>query len=278
MSTPATASYFFRTNYGSSGTATGTLADLDLLRDGDPGEAVLIGNGFKIFDGIDVLTTNSAGQNVFIKVPGEILATVTFADGTSFSGIQALRDSVYGSYGLGTEYFLLDAATLATLGKTMADVVNVTRIADTDFNLNWTDFGISGTPVTPILPPPPPPPPVLNRIEGTAGRDTLRGTSGDDLIIGNGGRDTLTGRAGDDTFVFGREASNGVRDIATITDYNAYDDTILLTNNVTIARTIEGTRDVTIVLSGTDGDRIVLKNQPDSGPLYQVQFDPDFFG
>jgi hypothetical protein len=63
-----------------------------------------------------------------------------------------------------------------------------------------------------------------------------------------------------------------------ITDYDAFVDTILLTNSVSIARTIEGLTDVTIVLSGADGDRIVLRNQPDSGPLYKVQFDPDFFG
>jgi Ca2+-binding RTX toxin-like protein len=45
---------------------------------------------------------------------------------------------------------------------------------------------------------------VLNRIEGTAGRDRPAGTSGDDLIIANGGnRDTLTGGAGDGPFVFG---------------------------------------------------------------------------
>jgi uncharacterized protein len=119
---------------------------------------------------------------------------------------------------------------------------------------------------------------VLNRIEGTSGRDVLRGTSGDDLIIANGGnRDTLTGRAGEDTFVFGREAGNGVRDVAVITDYNAFDDTILLTNDASIARTIVGATDITIVLAGADGDRIILKNQPDSGPLYKVQFDPDFF-
>ncbi len=81
-----------------------------------------------------------------------------------------------------------------------------------------------------------------------------------------------------DTFVFGREASNGIREVDTITDYNVFRDTILLTNNVSIARTIERGSDLVIVLSGGDGDRIVLKNLPDSGPLYSVQFDADYFG
>lgn len=282
MSTTATATYFFKNMFGSnvlsSGTRTGTLADNDLIRGDDAGEAVLVGNGFKLFDGIDTLTLDSQGRVTFVKTPGEIFATVSFSDGTTLTGIQALQDIVTGPYGENNQYFLLDAAALAAVGKTMADVVDVTRISDTDHNLSWSDFGISGTPVAPVLPPPPPPPPVLNRIEGTAGRDKLVGTAADDLIIGNAGNDTLTGRGGDDTFVFGREASNGVREVDVITDYDAFLDTILLTNNATVARTIEKGTDVIIVLSGADGDRIVLKNQPDSGPLYQVQFDHDFFG
>lgn len=282
MSTTATATYFFKNKFGdsvlSSGTRTGTLADNDLIRGDDAGEAVLAGNNFKLFDGIDVLTFNSQGQVTFVKAPGEVIATVTFADGTTLAGVRGLQDIVFGSYGENNEYFLLNAAALAAAGKTMADVVDVVRTADTDHDLNWSDFGISGTPVAPVLPPPPPPPPVLNRIEGTAGRDTLLGTAQDDLIIGNAGRDTLTGRGGEDTFVFGREASNGVREVDVITDYDAFRDTILLTNGARVARTIESGSDITIVLSGADGDRIVLRNQPDSGPLYKVQFDPDFFG
>jgi hypothetical protein len=282
MPTPATASYFFKNQFGASvlesGVRTGTLADLDLIRGDDAGEAVLVGNGFKLFDGIDVLTMNSQGQLTFVKDPGEVIATVTFADGTTLAGVKALQDSVYGSYGATNTYFLIDSAALAAVGKTMADVVDVIQTAKTDHNLNWSDFGISGTPVPPVEPPPPPPPPVLNRIEGTAGRDTLRGTAQDDIIIGNAGNDALTGRGGNDTFVFGREAGNGQREVDTINDYDAYVDTILLTDGASIARTIERGADLIIVLAGADGDRIVLKNQPDAGPLYRVQFDADFFG
>jgi Ca2+-binding RTX toxin-like protein len=279
----STATYFFKYSYGSSvlssGLRTGTLADNDLTRGDDAREAVLPTAGPAIFDGIDTLTFDSQGQATFIKTPGEILASVTFADGTTLADVNALMDAVYVSYGGSNQYFLLDNAALAAVGKTMADVVDVTRIADTDHSLNWSDFGFSGTPGGTLPPPPPPPPPpVLNRIEGTGARDKLRGTALDDLIIGNGGNDTLAGRGGEDTFVFGRETGNGVREVDVITDYDAYADTILLTNGATIAQTIERGADIIIVLSGADGDRIVLKNQPDSGPLYQVQFDADFFG
>jgi Ca2+-binding RTX toxin-like protein len=278
MSTTATATYFLKTSYGTSALRTGTLADNDLIRGDDAREAVLPAAGPALFDGIDVLTVNSQGQITFVKTPGEVTTNVTFSDGTMLSGVLGLQDSVNGSYGFSEQYFLLDQSALAAAGKTMADVVDVTRLADVDHDLDWSDVGFSGTPVGTLPPPPPPPPPpVLNRIEGTSGRDTLRGTAQDDLIIGNAGRDTLTGRGGADTFVFGREAGNGVREIDVITDYNAFADTILLTNNARIAQTIENGSDIIIVLSGADGDRIVLKNQPDSGPLYRVQFDDDFF-
>jgi hypothetical protein len=283
MSTPATATYFTKNLFGdtvlSSGLRTGTLADNDLTRGDDAGEAVRPASGPVLFDGIDTLTFNSQGQITFVKTPGEVLASVTFADGTTLSGVRGLQDIIVGSYGGSNQYFLLEAAALAAVGKTMADVVDVSRIAETDHSLNWSDFGFAGTPGGTLPPPPPPPPPpVLNRIEGTAAGETLRGTAQDDLMIGNGGRDTLSGRGGEDTFVFGREAGNGVREIDVITDYNAFADTILLTDGARVARTIESGSTVTIVLSGADGDRIVLRNQPDSGPLYKVQFDPDFFG
>ncbi|MBX9459549.1 MAG: putative Ig domain-containing protein [Rhizobium sp.] len=43
---------------------------------------------------------------------------------------------------------------------------------------------------------------VANRFAGGAGRQTLRGTSGDDIIIGGRGRDILIGGSGSDTFIF----------------------------------------------------------------------------
>jgi hypothetical protein len=280
MPTIATATYFQKDNFGPFATRTGTLADNDLVRGDDIGEGLIAQGttGFLLFNGYQTLDFSSIPYRFVDNTP-EMLATVTFSDGTSISGVRGLYDQVTGAYGTGSQYFLLDPTALAAAGKTMADVTNIVRTSATDHDLSWSDFGISGDPVDPILPPPPPPPPPPpNRIEGTAGRDVLRGTAEDDLIIGNGGRDTLTGRGGEDTFVFGREANNGVREIDVITDYDAYVDTILLTDNARIARTIEGSTDITIVLAGADGDRIVLKNQPDSGPLYQILFDPDFFG
>jgi hypothetical protein len=278
----STATYFFKNLFGSSvlssGLRTGTLADNDLTRGDDTGEAVRPTSGPVLFDGIDVLTVNSSGQNTFVKTPGEVIASVTFSDGTTLAGVRGLQDIIVGSYGESNQYFLLDQSALAAVGKTMADVVDVTRTVDTDHNLNWSDFGFAGTPGGTLPPPPPPPPPpVLNRIEGTAAGEVLRGTAGDDLMIGNGGSDTLSGRGGEDTFVFGREAGNGRRDIDVITDHDAFADTIVLTDGARVARTIEKGSTITIVLSGADGDRIVLKNQPDSGPLYRVQFDDDFF-
>lgn len=279
MSITATVTYFSKTNYGTFDTRTGTLADNDLIRGDDVGEGIIAqgSSSFLLFNGYQTLDFSSIPYRLVNNSP-EMLATVTFSDGTALTGVRGLYELETGAYGFVNELFMLDPAALAAVGKTLADVADITRTSATDHDLTWSDFGITGTPADPILPPPPPPPPPpLNRIEGTAANDTLRGTDGDDLIIGNAGRDRLTGRGGEDTFVFGREASNGVREIDTITDYNAWNDTILLTNNATIARTIEQGADIIIVLSGADGDRIVLKNQPDSGPLYQVQFDPDFF-
>ncbi len=161
--------------------------------------------------------------------------------------------------------------------RTITDVARVNSFTLSHHDLDWSDFGFSGTPIAPVLPPPPPPPPVLNRIEGTAGRDVLRGTDGDDLIVANGGnRDRLTGGEGNDTFVFGAQTGNGVRDIAVITDYDAFEDTLLLTNGARMLRFTEKGDTVTIFLSGGDGDRIILQNVPDSGPLFKIQFDPDF--
>lgn len=283
MPTPATATYFIKSTItNTTRFETGTLADNDLIRKDDAGEGIVRPGGtYPLFDGVRIFELTGPGltDGRFVEIDSDILASVTFSDGTTLTNVRGLFDSISFPYGFADHFFLLDPAALAAVGKSITDVVDVTRTSFTVHDLDWSDFGISGTPIDPILPPPPPPPPVLNRIEGTAGRDVLRGTAADDLIIAHGGnRDTLTGRGGADTFVFGSEAGNGVRDVAVITDYNAYLDTILLTDNARIARTIEGTSDITIVLAGGDGDRIILKDQPDSGPLYRIQFDPDFFG
>jgi len=74
-------------------------------------------------------------------------------------------------------------------------------------------IGLNLTPSTP------------NRIDGTAGRDTLIGTRGNDAITGFAGRDTLTGGAGQDQFIYTSmlDASD------TITDFQRGQDRIVLT-------------------------------------------------
>ena len=98
---------------------------------------------------------------------------------------------------------LCNTAALAFVGTSINDLARVNSFTATDHSLNWSDFGFSGTPITPDAPPPLP---VLNGVTGTVSADSLFGTNGDDLIRGGGGNDRLTGRAGADTFVFGADA------------------------------------------------------------------------
>jgi len=56
---------------------------------------------------------------------------------------------------------------------------------------------------------------VANRIVGGAGRQTLRGTEGDDIIVGGRGNDILIGGKGVDIFVFGTgDGRDVIRDFA----------------------------------------------------------------
>jgi hypothetical protein len=276
MSTPATATYFFKSSITNTFRfETGTLVDNDLIRGDDAGEAVkppagseLLFTGLLIFDEL---------EGRFVRVAPDILASVTFSDGTTLDGVRGLYDTVFVPQVGSDEVFLLDTAALAAVGKSITDVVDVTRTSFTAHDLNWSDFGFSGTPVAPVLPPPPPPPPVLNVIEGTTGRDVLIGTDGDDLIIANGGnRDRLTGGEGNDTFVFGAQVGNGRRDIAVITDYNVDEDTILITDGAQVSRIVTSGNDVIIHFQGRDGDRIILEDAAGFGPLVKIEFDPDF--
>jgi Ca2+-binding RTX toxin-like protein len=274
---PTTVSYFVKESIVNTfRLQTGTLADNDLVRGDDVGEGVLAqgSTGFTLFNGYQVFDFSTLPART-VDVSPEILATVTFSDGTSLTGVRGLYEQVTGTYGFSSQYFLIDPQALAAVGKSMTDVVDVARTGATDHDLIWADFGFTAPGANPILPPPPPPPPPpLNRIEGTSGRDVLRGTDGDDLIIANGGnRDRLTGNGGEDTFVFGAQVGNGVRDIAVITDYDAFEDTLLLTNGARMARFTESADTVTIFLAGADGDRIILQNVPDSGPLFKLEFD-----
>ena len=66
-------------------------------------------------------------------------------------------------------------------------------------------------------------------LNGGTRRDTVNGGSGDDLVNGGRGNDQLTGGTGDDTFVF--DTALG-RNVDTITDLDADDDSILLSTLV----------------------------------------------
>jgi hypothetical protein len=60
--------------------------------------------------------------------------------------------------------------------------------------------------------------------------NTIYGTSGNNMLYGKTGNDTLTGGAGKDAFVFDTQPGSTNRD--TVTDFNVYDDTIVLENAV----------------------------------------------
>ncbi len=219
--TTATATYFSQSNI-TTGTSfgIGTLIDNDLLRDRDAGEAVDLGFGMR---------PGGGSLRGFGEGSQEIRANIAFSDGTTLSGVDGLFTAfLIAGVGGADQLFLFDTAALAAVGKTITDVARVNSFTNTDHNLDWTDFGFAGTPITPEPPaPPPPPPPVLNVITGTAGANVLVGTTGADLIRGGDGNDTLTGGAGPDTFVFGADARDGNRDRDVITDFGAGDSIVL---------------------------------------------------
>ncbi len=220
--TTATATYFVQSNVTTgTGFGIGTLIDNDLLRDRDFGESVDLGFGMR--PGGGSLRGFAPIDDPFGR--GEVLADISFTDGTTLTGVNALFDAILiAGVGGAEQYFLFDTAALAAVGKTITDVARVDRFSSTDHNLDWTDFGFAGAPITPEPPaPPPPPPPVLNVITGTAGADVLVGTAGADLLRGGDGNDVLTGGDGPDTFVFGADARDGNRDRDVITDFGAGD-------------------------------------------------------
>ena len=243
-----TATFFRQSTYTTdTGFGTSTLTDNDLIRGNGTGErASFFGLG----------TT-------------ELVTNITFSDGTSLSGVNALFGQ-HAPYGIGELFFVFDTAALAAVGKSITDVARVNSWTTTNHSLNWSDFGYSGEP---DLPPPPPPPPALTVISGTAGADRLFGTSGDDLIRGGDGNDRLTGRAGADTFVFGADARDGNRDRDVITDFNAEEDTILFEAGATIRFVEQRGADLFIQLEG-DRDSITVLNA-DIGIVANFDFSND---
>ncbi len=245
--TSATATYFRQSTYNAgNGFGTSTLTDNDLIRGDDVGESATL-----------------------FSFSSEILATITFTDGTSLSGVKSLFSSA-ASYGVGDYFFLFDTAALAAVGKSISDVAQANSWTPTDHSLNWSDLGYTGTP---DAPPPPPPPPVLNLITGTKGNDRLFGTAGDDLIRGGDGNDRLTGRSGADTFVFGADARDGNRDSDVITDFNAAEDTILFEAGARIGFVEQRGADLFIQLKG-GRDSITVLNA-DRGIVANFDFSSD---
>lgn len=249
---------------------TATLTDDDLIRGDDAGESVAASNGFHLFDGLQQVVF---GQGIVTVDDGEAVTTVTFNDGTTLAGVQALYDEQYGPYASLTRQFLLDQSALDAVGKTLADVSNVRIDGLIDHDLSWADFGFTPTGV---VVPDPEPEPVLNLVQGTAGADRLTGTVGDDLIRGGDGSDRLTGSAGADTFVFGADARDGNRDRDVITDFNAAEDSIVLEQGVQIRTWTERDGNLIVTIEG-DRDTIVIQNA-DTSILANFSVTDDMFG
>ncbi len=69
-----------------------------------------------------------------------------------------------------------------------------------------------------------------NIITGNVGKNTIRGGEGNDTISGGAGNDKLYGGTGSDVFVFDASKPNKSKNLDTIYDYKAADDTIWLDN------------------------------------------------
>ena len=98
------------------------------------------------------------------------------------------------------------------------------------------------------------PEPELNLVLGSSGRDNLAGTDGDDLIVGGGGNfDVMTGGAGADVFFFGDEALNGLRERATIMDFEVGVHVIALGTGVSVASIQQAGAQVVVYLNDPAG-------------------------
>ena len=252
MTQQFTAQFFSQTNFGSNSVMTATLTDNDLIRGDDADEIVTVGNGLRLFDGIQQV--DFAQGRIVTVDDGEAETTVFFSDGTRLSGVEALYDQQNGPFGEIRQQFLLDTDALAAVGKTLADVSSIRIDGLVDHDLSWADFGFVANGGTD-----PEPEPTLNLVQGTGANDRLRGTDGDDLIRGGDGNDRLTGREGADTFVFGADARDGNRDRDVITDFNADEDTILFEAGATIRLIEERNGNLFIQLDG-DRDSITVLN------------------
>ena len=110
-----------------------------------------------------------------------------------------------------------------------------------------------------------------NVLNGAGGNDTISGGLGADRLYGGVGNDKLMGGAGADAFVF-NTTLNSSRNVDTITDFSATDDTIWLENAVFKTLTKTGMLASSAFFASTAGvahdsnDRIIYET--DTGNLY----------
>ena len=159
---------------------------------GDGGNDVLTGGDLvNILDGgtgADTMSGGAGGDTYYVDDAGD--QTIELVGGGT--------DLVYTSISL----------TLA------ANIENVTLMGSDALNATGNDLAnrLTGNAAN-------------NVFFGLAGNDRLEGGLGDDRLAGGTGRDVLTGGAGADEFVF---SEWGSANYDTVTDFNAVDDSILL--------------------------------------------------
>lgn len=218
----------FGTTLSSNEVVEITVYDTDVVRGSADSVAEEIGYG------------NSAavgGQRPRVFAAGEaeeVQATVLFEDG-SVGTVAAIRQGYAQPYGASTEQYLFSADDLARLGQTVGSVAKVTAFYQIDHQLDWEELGLTLTreghgPVTDD----PVPGPRYTEIAGTTRNDVLIGDEANNALFGGAGRDRLTGGDGVDAFVFRSEASNGVREIDTVTDYQVGQDFIAFGDGATV--------------------------------------------
>lgn len=294
-----------------NGLSSVILMDTDLIRGNSEDEFARVPPTptstfvFELFNGFTGFQSSDTG---------EASLRVTFKDGTTLSGVEGLFDQTFFSFLFTSQQFLLDLDALAAVGKTMADVADVTVEALIDHDLNWSDFGFTPTGITlpePEPQPEPEPEPVLNVINGTTGNDRVGGTrdadqingldgddrlvgrngddvleggngndtvlggNGDDVLVGGADNDRLIGGAGADTFVFGAQAGDGDRDRDVITDFNVDEDSIVFEAGAVI-RFVEQRGDHFFIQLEGDRDSIVVRNA-DIGAATTFVFADDVF-
>ncbi|WP_172329247.1 M10 family metallopeptidase C-terminal domain-containing protein [Mangrovicoccus sp. HB161399] len=196
----------------------------------------------------------------------EVLVTVSFSDGTTLRGVEAYQTggiSFVNNQVIDTRAFAVEVAAVEASGHTLGDIAGAEFQALASHDLSYAEVGFEpvrsaaqgGDPV-----PVPAPEEIANVISGTAGRDFLEGTGGEDIFFGGAGNDVLTGKGGADVFVFGAEAGNGSRERDVITDFDLAEDVIALEQGIGIRRTAQDGDDFRIVLDGGDRDQIIIRD------------------